>query len=126
MLYSSDEDRETAVVRRLTTIKKPFERGQFYVKAIEGGYYPSFRKLVEVLGCRLSESKCLSMAKFPQLILGAFASPSGMQVAWQAKITMCLLKDPDRIMARAQNITHRRSSGEKIPAKQVYKELVAH
>ena len=90
-----------------------WEQGCMYRQAIDGGLYPSLRKLSESLGIDLSMvSKSIALARLPAPVIAAFASPLEIQYRWAQPLSEAVQKDPDGVLARAKEI----SSGANRPA----------
>lgn len=116
----------TEEVRAVMDAMRPLERGQFYHRALEQGYFTSLRKMSEELGEDVKHvSRFLRLARFPSQVLAAFSDPKAIQASWGIKLEKALLRDPDLFLARAKEIQSRRAAGEKLPAAAVYKELTA-
>jgi ParB family chromosome partitioning protein len=65
--------------------------------------YPSQRKLSEALGVDVSlVSKSLSLARLPDVVVAAFASPLDIQFRWAQPLAEALQKDPEALIARAK------------------------
>lgn len=99
-----------------------WEQGRMYKRALDEGLYPSQRRLSEALGVDVSlVSKSLSLARLPDAVVGAFASPLEIQFRWAQPLAEALQKDPDGVLARA---TRLKQSGVAVPAAQVLAMLV--
>jgi ParB family chromosome partitioning protein len=82
-----------------------WEQGGMYRRALDEGLYPSQRKLSESLGVDVSlVSKSLSLARLPDAVVTAFASPLEIQFRWAQPLAEALQKDPEALIARAQRI----------------------
>ena len=101
---------------------RPFEQGLMYAKALDDGLFPSARKLSDALNVDLSNlGKSLSLARLPADVLNAFSSPLDIQLRWATDLTAALQKDPDIVLARAQQV----KKGEgRMSAKDVFAFLI--
>lgn len=100
-----------------------FEQGAMYKRALDEGLYPSQRRLAEALGVDVSlVSKSLSLARLPEAVVAAFASPLDIQFRWAQPLAEALQKDPDGVLDRAAQI---RSAGQSMPAAQVLATLIS-
>lgn len=109
-------DRENRARKDLSA----WEQGVTYRRALDGGLYPSQRKLAESLGVDVSlVSKSLSLARLPETVVGAFASPLDLQYRWAQPLAEALQRDPDGVIARATRIR-----GAGLPAARVFATLV--
>ena len=99
-----------------------WEQGTMYRKALVEGLYPSQRRLAESLGVDVSlVSKSLSLARLPEAVVGAFASPLEIQFRWAQPLAEALQKDPDGVLARAAKL---KAAGVVIPGAQVLETLI--
>lgn len=109
-------DRENRARKDLSA----WEQGVTYRRALDEGLYPSQRKLAEALGVDVSlVSKALSLARLPQSVVAAFASPLDLQYRWAQPLAEALQRDPDGVIARATRI-----QGAAWPAARVFATLV--
>lgn len=100
-----------------------WEQGCMYRRALEQGLYPSQRRLAEAVGVDVSQvSKSLSLARLPEAVVAAFASPLEIQFRWAQPLAEALQKDPEGVLARAASI---RKSGQGGSAAQVFAALTA-
>jgi len=100
-----------------------WEQGCMYRRALEHGLYPSQRRLAEALGVEVSlVSKSVSLARLPEAVVAAFASPLDIQFRWAQPLAEALQKDPDGVLARAASI---RKAGQGGSAAQVFAALTA-
>jgi ParB family chromosome partitioning protein len=82
-----------------------WEQGRMYKRALDGGLYPSQRGLSQALGVDVSiVSKSLSLARLPDTIVAAFASPLEIQFRWAQPLAEVLQRDPDGVLARAAQV----------------------
>ena len=80
-----------------------WEQGVMYKRALDEGLYPSQRKLSEALGVDVAlVSKSLSLARLPDAVVGAFASPLEIQFRWAQPLSEALQKDPEGLIERAR------------------------
>lgn len=101
----------------------PWEQGCMYRRALEQGLYPSLRRLAEAVGVDVSlVSKSVSLARLPDAVVAAFASPLDIQFRWAQPLAEALQKDPEGVLARAAGI---RSAGQSAAAAQVFAALTA-
>jgi ParB family chromosome partitioning protein len=99
-----------------------WEQGAMYKRALDEGLYPSQRKLSEALGVDVAlVSKSLSLARLPDAVVAAFASPLEIQFRWAQPLSEALQKDPEGLIARAKQA---RSSEQPLPAAKVLALLV--
>ncbi len=85
-----------------------WEQGTMYKRALDEGLYPSQRRLAEALGVDVSlVSKSLTLARLPDAVVSAFASPLEIQFRWAQPLAEALQKDPDGVMTRAANLKQR-------------------
>ena len=90
-----------------------WEQGGMYKRALDEGLYPSQRKLSESLGVDVSlVSKSLSLARLPDAVVLAFASPLEIQFRWAQPLAEALQKDPDALIARAHRIQQSSQSSQ--------------
>ena len=100
----------------------PWETGTTYAKALDEGLFPSARKLAEAASIDLSQlGKALALARLPLDVISAFPSPLDLQYRWATLLTSAILKDPDLILARAQEV---RALQEKLSSAQVLTRLI--
>lgn len=100
-----------------------WEQGTMYRRALDEGLYPSQRRLAEALGVDVSlVSKSLTLARLPDAVVGAFASPLDIQFRWAQPLSEALQKDPDGVLARAAKV---KQSSVPVAAAQVLAALVA-
>jgi ParB family chromosome partitioning protein len=101
---------------------RPFEQGTMYARALDGGLFPSLRKLAEALGVDLGNaSKAVTLARLPAQVLSAFASPLDLQQRWSTHLSAVLQKDPDIVLSRARTLAQ---LVPKPSAGAIFKELI--
>ena len=104
---------------------RPYEQGVMYKRALDGGLFPSQRKLAEEIGVDVgSVSKAVAIAELPERVLECFSSRLDIQYRWSADISKALVKEPDLILARAAEITRQVKLGNPIPSPKAYERLV--
>lgn len=101
-----------------------WEQGTMYRKALDEGLYASLRRLSEGLGVDVSlVSKGVTLARLPDAVVAAFASPLEIQFRWAAPLAEAVQKDPEGTLARARVIS---AEGQMPPnAAGVFAALVA-
>jgi ParB family chromosome partitioning protein len=83
----------------------PWEQGLMYARALDEGLFPSLRQLAAAIGSDPSNlSKSISLAKLPQQVVAAFASPLDINQKWAPDLKAATQTDPDLAIARAQAI----------------------
>lgn len=99
-----------------------WEQGQMYARALDAGLYPSNRKLAEAIGRDLGDvGKALSLARLPQAIVEAFASPLDLQYRWAKPLSDALQRDPEGTMRRAREL---KKQWGKLAAAEVFATLI--
>jgi len=102
---------------------RPYEIGAMYDQALKEGLFPSARKLADEVGIDHSQlSKALSLARLPEEVLKAFASPLDLQYRWVADLTGALQKDPDMVLELAKVV---QSEDPRPSSADVFKRIVA-
>jgi len=75
---------------------RPYEQGLMYRRALDKGLFPSIRKMAESIGIDVGNlSKSLSLARLPDAVLFAFASPLEIQLAWASQLNQALSNNPE-------------------------------
>lgn len=83
----------------------PYEQGEMYRRALDDGLFPSLRMLaVEVGADPGNVSKAISIARLPEDVVRAFASPTEIQYRWGQLLQIALQKDPEGVMNRAKEL----------------------
>lgn len=83
-----------------------YGRGSFFLKALDRGLFSSARRMAEQLGVDLGTvTTLLSLARLPSQIIVAFKKPSQIKPNWAKKISNKLARDPELVLARANQIT---------------------
>lgn len=100
-----------------------WEQGMMYARALDGGLYPSNRQLAAAIGRDLGDvGKALALARLPQAVVEAFASPLDLQYRWAKPLGDAQQRDPEGLVSRAREI---RSRAEALTPKQVFERLIA-
>lgn len=103
---------------------RPYEQGVMYARALDEGLFPSLRKMSEALGVDASNaSKAIALAKLPEQLIAAFASPLDLQQAWASDLASAVQKDPDGVLDRAAVLA---AAQPKLPALEVFKSLISN
>lgn len=77
-----------------------------YARALDQGLYPSNRKLAESIGRDLGDvGKALSLARLPEAVIKAFASPLDLQYRWAKPLCDAQQRDPEGLIARAKSLS---------------------
>lgn len=98
-----------------------WEQGCMYRQALDGGLYPSLRKLAEGIGVDVSlVSRSVALARLPDAVIQAFPSPLEIQFGWAASLGEAVQKDPEGLLKRADAL---RSMTPRLGAKQVFDAL---
>lgn len=97
-----------------------WEQGVMYARALDAGLYASNRQLALAIGRDLSDvGKALAVARLPQAVIEAFASPLDLQFRWAKPLSDAQQRDPDLLLERALALR-----AAKLPAKEVFDALV--
>ena len=113
-----DMDRENRARKSLS----PYEQGKMYQRALDEGLFPSNRKLADAVGVDLSAlGKALSLAKLPQAVVSAFASPLEIQFRWAKPLGDAVEADPEGVVKRAEALAKLEA---KPAAKDVFERLI--
>ena len=100
-----------------------WEQGMMYRRALDGGLFPSNRKLAEAIGVDLSAlGKALALAALPDFVVEAFASPLQLQFRWAKPLADALASDPERVRSTAQSL---RTSSDAFSARQIFERLTS-
>lgn len=84
---------------------RPYEQGLMYAKALDGGLFPSARKLAESLDVDLTNlGKALAIARLPAPVLSAFHSPLDIQFRWASDLRDAVEKNPDFVLSKAEEL----------------------
>lgn len=99
-----------------------WEQGCMYRQAIDGGLYPSLRRLSEAIDVDVSlVSKAVALARLPDIVVAAFASPLDIQFRWASPLAEIVQKDPEGVLERARALAG--ADGGKLTPVQVYEAL---
>lgn len=89
----------------------PWEQGVMYLRALEQGLFPSNRQLALALGIDTSNlGKSLALAKLPDTIVAAFATPLDIQLRWAPLLNKALEQDQAGLLKRAVEMAQHRSA----------------
>jgi ParB family chromosome partitioning protein len=93
----------------------PWEQGVMYLKALEQGLFSSNRQLATALGIDPSNlGKSLALAKLPDAVVSAFATPLDIQLRWAPLLNKALEEDQSGLLKRAAEMAaHRGPRGPK-------------
>lgn len=82
-----------------------WEQGMHYQRALDSGLFPSLRQLAAKLGADLSQvSRAIVVAKLPEEVVRAFASPLDLQFRWANVLRDAVQKDPEKVLLRARQL----------------------
>lgn len=99
-----------------------WEQGRMYRQALDEGLYPSLRKLAEAVGVDQSMvSKSIALARLPNDVVDAFATPLEIQYRWAQPLSEAQQKDPDGLLERASML---RAQSPRLPSAKVFAVLV--
>jgi len=91
-------DRENRSRKNLSAL----EQGRMYQRALDKGLFPSNRQLAEKVGVDLTQvGKALSLARLPNEVVEAFASPLDLQFRWAKPLADAAESDHSGLIARA-------------------------
>jgi ParB family transcriptional regulator, chromosome partitioning protein len=91
-----------------------WEQGVMYARALDRGLYPSMRQMAAAIGVDPTNlSKALVLARLPEAVLKAFASPLDLQFRWSTAFKAALERDAAGLETRAGRIASER--GEMSP-----------
>ncbi|WP_213959757.1 MULTISPECIES: ParB/RepB/Spo0J family partition protein [unclassified Variovorax] len=93
----------------------PWEQGVMYLKALDQGLFSSNRQLATALGIDPSNlGKSLALAKLPDDVVAAFATPLDIQLRWAPLLNKALEEDQPGLVRRAAEMeAHRGPRGPK-------------
>lgn len=112
------ENRERADLR-------PYEQGLMYARALDTGLFSSLRKLSEEIGADPTNvSKAVALARLPAEILDTFKSRLDIQYRWASELKAALGKEPELILARANDINRQKNLGNQLSSQAVFNMLV--
>jgi len=99
-----------------------YEQGMSYLAAIEGGLFPSQRRLAEALGVSHTWiRKAMMVAQLPESIIAAFASPLEVQPKHAEAVRNALECDAKAVLSRAEKL---RQGSLQLTAGQVVARLI--
>lgn len=99
-----------------------WEQGVMYVRALDGGLFPSARQMAAALGVDPSNlGKAIALARLPASVIGAFASPLDLQFRWVPALNQALEASRSLLETRAAALALVRGQ---MTAKQVFEALV--
>lgn len=100
-----------------------WEQGVMYARALDRGLYPSLRQMAAAIGVDATNlSKALVLARLPDSVLRAFASPLDLQFRWSTAFKAALERDPAVVESRAAEIAMNRGS---MSAKDIFARLTS-
>jgi ParB family chromosome partitioning protein len=100
-----------------------WEQGVMYARALDRGLYPSLRQMATAIGVDPTNlSKALVLARLPQTVLQAFASPLDLQFRWSTAFKAAVESDPAGLEARAAEIAADRGT---MSAKEIFARLTS-
>lgn len=100
-----------------------WEQGVMYARALDRGLYPSLRQMAAAIGVDATNlSKALVLARLPDAVLRAFASPLDLQFRWSTAFKAALERDPAVVESRAAEIAMNRGS---MSAKDIFARLTS-
>lgn len=80
----------------------PWEQGMMYCRALDEDLFPSLRQMAEQLGVDAGNaSRAIALARLPQAVVAAFASPFDLQFRFAGTLGKALQKDPEAVLSRA-------------------------
>ena len=83
----------------------PWEQGVMYARALDSGLFASNKQLANALGVDLSNlGKSLALARLPDEIVNAFATPLDIQLRWAPLLNKALDVDAAGTLSRAKAI----------------------
>jgi ParB family transcriptional regulator, chromosome partitioning protein len=111
-------DRENRTRKDLSA----WEQGRMYQRALDEGLFSSNRKLAEAVGVDVGNlGRALMLARLPQEVVEAFASPLDLQFRWAKALNDAAGADTAGLVARARELAARKGQ---LPAKVVFEQLV--
>ena len=100
-----------------------WEQGRMYLRAVDEGLFSSNIKLAAAIGRDPSDvGKAMRIARLPQELTGAFASPIQIQFQWVADLERALKEHPDATLGVARELGARAS---RPAAAEVFRALTA-
>lgn len=84
---------------------RPYEQGLMYKRALDEGLFPSAKKMATSLGVDAGNlRKSLALARLPEDVLSAFASPLDIQLRWAPDLNSMLEKEHEQVLERAKEL----------------------
>lgn len=103
----------------------PYEQGVMYARALDEGLFPSIRRMAEEIGEDHSNvAKAIKLARLPDHVLDSFQSRLDVQHRWATALQAAIEKEPDLILARAQDIKKQQAGGNHISSARAYSILI--
>jgi ParB family transcriptional regulator, chromosome partitioning protein len=100
-----------------------WEQGRMYLRAIDERLFASNSRLAAAIGRGVSDiGKAMRIARLPQEVTSAFASPNDIQFRWATNLERALLKHHEAVLAAAREL-HR--TDPRPPALTVFQRLTA-
>ncbi|MDP9902255.1 ParB/RepB/Spo0J family partition protein [Variovorax ginsengisoli] len=100
-----------------------WEQGVMYARALDAGLFPSARQLSSAIGVDPSNlGKAIALARLPEVVIAAFASPLDLQFRWVPSLNQVLEQDSEGVKTRAAAIAAHRGT---MTAKQIFEALIA-
>ena len=101
----------------------PFEQGTSYRAAIDGGLFPSRRRLAESIGVSHTwVRKAMLVAELPTAVIEAFQTPIEIQPKHALEIAEAIQRDPTGVLRRAERL---RTSSDRMTSAQTVLQLTA-
>jgi ParB family chromosome partitioning protein len=99
-----------------------WEQGVMYARALDRGLYPSNRQLAAAIGRDLGDvGKAVSLARLPNVVIEAFASPLDLQFRWAKPLNDAQQSDPEGLLERAKML---KGKGVDLGSKAVFESLI--
>ena len=103
---------------------RPYEQGVMYAYALDNAMFSSMRKMADEIGVKHPNiSVAVAIARFPEPVLNAFESRLDIQFRWAAPLASAIEKDPDVVLALANEIALQREAGQGVASADVFKKL---
>ncbi len=100
-----------------------WEQGVMYARALDRGLYPSLRQMAAAIGVDPTNlSKALVLARLPEGVLRAFATPLDLQFRWSTAFKAAMERDAAAVAARAAEIAVDRGT---MSAKEIFARLTS-
>jgi ParB family chromosome partitioning protein len=99
----------------------PFEQGTCYRAAMDGGLFPSRRRLAESIGVSHTwVCRAMLVAELPTAVVEAFQTPIEIQPKHALEIAAAIQRDPTGVLSRAERL---RTSSDRLKAAQTVLHL---